>query len=56
MNANGNPITDQQQYEQILKCRTNYINASLCQNIRGKRDKTCLSIQNSVDQCLKQMT
>ena len=34
-----------QEYERIMKCRTNYLNAAYCHKIKGEKDKSCAGFQ-----------
>ena len=42
-----------QEYENILKCKDNYLNTAFCRKIKGDKDKSCGIYQRTLDSCQK---
>lgn len=43
------------EYNKILNCKTNYLNAAFCKTMRGKRDRVCLEQETALLKCLEKL-
>ena len=48
-----NTEVSSKQFERIQKCKADYLNISLCKNMRGERDKKCFNYQSILDRCVR---